>query len=147
MTIFLIISWWDGKLFLYYPMMINSPLASQALSHHSASQWTIIDTHSIPGEIIFKSSLLLFLCDIYPLYETFFHHLLVGVQCQCPGTVTKMDPMQLAPWFWGFVKKLSFIESERNYTLHYDAPGFSFAPKIIWHICMNCTLIKRYKLW
>ena len=68
---------------------------SQSIENH----W-----HSLyPGRNYFqKSSLLLFLCDIYPLYETF--SAIWRWVSSAQGPLQKMDQMQLAPWYWRLVK-------------------------------------------
>ena len=91
MMIFLIISsWWDGKLFLYYPVPWTHPLLPKPYHTIQPVNRESLTLTLSQEKLFFKSSLLLFLCDIYPLGETFFRHLVVGVQC--PGTVTKNGP-------------------------------------------------------
>ena len=120
---FCIIQWWLTHPLLPKPYHTIQPVNEQSL------------TLTLSLEKLFSKVHCCFFCVIsIPCMRLFSAICWWVFSSSVQGPLQKMDPMQLAPWFWGFVKNLSLIESERNYPLHYDAFGFSFAPKMIWHM-------------
>ena len=101
MTIFPLISWWDGKLFLYYPTWWVHPLLPKP--YHTIQPVNKNHWHSLyPWRNYF-----------FKVHCCFFY--VISIPCmRLFSTICwwvsrnryKMDQMQLAPWFWGFVKIL-----------------------------------------
>ena len=135
---FCIIQWWLTHPLLPKPCHTIQPVNEQSLTLTLSLEKLFSKVHCCFFYVISIPCMRLFFTICWWVFSA---------SVQWPGTVTKMDPMQLAPWFWGFVKKIIIYRIWKNLCFaFYDALGFSSAPKI-WHICKNSELIKRYKLW